>query len=294
LDEAPVGRVADLAEAPVDKVGGLPEVPVRVAKDSPDVAESAGGDLSAAVERKGEDSPAMAERVVSKTPEFAVGDFRRIEDNLLRQVVRGAEDLSGMPAGRAGSSPEMPVSRVADPVGVQAGKAGELPEVPVRIAKDSPEMAWRAVQDSPATGRRAVAKSTQPEQVQIIAPAPLPIELPAAAVRQQPVSAAPSAIAHMFVAAAEAVADAILVSSGFANGEGRIIVRLQPEVLNGSEVQIAAKDGKLTVVVNPATQDVQNIVEANRTQFEQHLAEKVHAWRVSVAVKRGDESDERV
>jgi flagellar hook-length control protein FliK len=188
----------------------------------------------------------------------------------------------------------MPVSRVADPVGVQAGKAGELPEVPVRIAKDSPEMAWRAVQDSPATGRRAVAKSTQPEQVQIIAPAPLPIELPAAAVRQQPVSAAPSAIAHMFVAAAEAVADAILVSSGFANGEGRIIVRLQPEVLNGSEVQIAAKDGKLTVVVNPATQDVQNIVEANRTQFEQHLAEKVHAWRVSVAVKRGDKSDERV
>jgi hypothetical protein len=64
--------------------------------------------------------------------------------------------------------------------------------------------------------------------------------------------------------------------------------------LNGSEVQIVAKDGKLTVVVNPATQDVQNIVEANRSQFEQHLAEKVHAWRVSIAVKRGVRSDERV
>ena len=294
LAEAPVGRVADLVEAPVRKVGGLPDVPIRVAKDSPEMTERTVVDSSAAVERKGEDSPVMAGRAVSKAPEFEGADFRRIEDNLLRQVVRGAEDLSGMPAGRAGSSPEMPVPRVADPVGVQAGKAGELPEVPIRIAKDSPEMAWRAVQDSPATGRRAVATSTQPEQVQIIAPAPLPIELPAAAVRQQPVSAAPSAIAHMFVAAAEAVADAILVSSGFANGEGSLIVRLRPEVLGGSEIRLVAKDGALAVVVNAATQDVQEMVETNRTRFEQHLAEKVHTWRISVAVRRGGRSDERV
>ena len=98
----------------------------------------------------------------------------------------------------------------------------------------------------------------------------------------------------MFVAAAEAVADAVLVSSGFVNGEGRMLVRLQPEVLGGSEVQIVAKGGTLTVVVNPATQDVQTIVEANRTQFEQHLAEKVHSWRISVAVRRGVKTDERV
>ena len=133
------------------------------------------------------------------------------------------------------------------------------------------------------------------EQVQVIAPAPLPIELPAATVPQQPAAAvATPDVVRMFVAAAEAVADAILVSSGFENGEGRILVRLQPEVLGGSDVQITAKGGMLTVVVNPASQDVQTIVEANRTQFEQHLAEKVHSWRVAVAVKRGEKTDERV
>ena len=133
------------------------------------------------------------------------------------------------------------------------------------------------------------------ELVQVIAPAPLPIELPAAAVRQGPATSVGTPdVVRMFVAAAEAVADAILVSSGFENGEGRILVRLQPEVLGGSEVQITAKGGMLTVVVNPTSQDVQMIVEANRTQFEQHLAEKVHLWRVAVAVRRGDKTNDRV
>ncbi len=133
------------------------------------------------------------------------------------------------------------------------------------------------------------------EPMQVIAPSPLPIELPAATVRQEPaVSVVASDVVRMFVAAAEAVADAILVSSGFENGEGRILVRLQPEVLGGSEIQITVKGGTLTVVVNPASQDVQTIVEANRTQFEQHLAEKVHSWRVAVAVRRGDKTNERV
>ena len=133
------------------------------------------------------------------------------------------------------------------------------------------------------------------EPVQVIAPAPLPIELPASVAQQQSAAAvATHDVVKMFVAAAEAVADAILVSSGFENGEGRILVRLQPEVLGGSEVQITAKGGTLTVIVNPASQDVQTVVEANRTQFEQLLAEKVHSWRVAVTVRRGEKTNERV
>ena len=133
------------------------------------------------------------------------------------------------------------------------------------------------------------------EPVQVIAPAPLPIELPASVAQHQAAAVvATHDVVKIFVAAAEAVADAILVSSGFENGEGRILVRLQPEVLGGSEVQITAKGGTLTVIVNPASQDVQTIVKANRTQFEQHLAEKVHSWRVAVAVRRGEKTNERV
>jgi hypothetical protein len=130
------------------------------------------------------------------------------------------------------------------------------------------------------------------EPVQIIAPSPLPIE--SSVIHRETAVSVPSEVTRMFVAAAEAVADAMLVSSGFKDGEGRMIVRLRPEVLKGSEVHINAKGGTLTIVVNPATQDVQNIVEANRTQFEQHLAEKIHSWRVAVAVRRGVKSDERI
>ena len=133
------------------------------------------------------------------------------------------------------------------------------------------------------------------EHVEVVAPVPLSIEHPASAVRRQSETVRTAdGIARMFVAAAAAVADAILVSSGFENGEGHILVRLQPEVLGGSEVQITAKGGTLTVIVNPASQDVQKVVEANRTQFEQYLAEKVHSWRIAVAVKKGDDTDGRV
>ena len=100
--------------------------------------------------------------------------------------------------------------------------------------------------------------------------------------------------ARMLVAAAEAVADAILASDGFAGGEGCMLVRLRPEVLDGSEVRIVAKGDTLAVVVDPATQEVMDFVEADRMRFERHLAERVHAWRVSVCVKRGGLPDERI
>jgi hypothetical protein len=149
--------------------------------------------------------------------------------------------------------------------------------------------------DKTALMRQVKESISMPEQVQIIAPAPLPIDLPRGSALQQPmISAQMSNMTRMFVMAAEAVADAILVSSDFSNGEGKILVRLQPEVLGGSEVQIVAKNGSLSVIVNPATQDVQNIVEANRVQFEQHLAEKIHSWRITVALRRGDRLNERV
>ena len=180
-----------------------------------------------------------------------------------------------------------------------------LPEKGILVGRDVPiapqhtdGMPIRRHRDVPPYQNIVKPHEMQPdsnELVQVIAPAPLPIELPAAVAQQQSTAsvATPDTV-KMFVAAAEAVADAILVSSGFENGEGRILVRLQPEVLGGSEVQITAKGGMLTVVVNPASQDVQMIVEANRTQFEQHLAEKVHLWRVAVAVRRGDKTNDRV
>jgi hypothetical protein len=128
--------------------------------------------------------------------------------------------------------------------------------------------------------------------VQVIAPAPLPIVLPHVDRGELPQKSVSREVVRQFVQAAQAVADAMLVTSGFVDGEGRMLVRLHRDVLNGSEIHLVAKGGSLTIVVHPATQDVQAIVEANRAQFEQHIAQKVPSWRVAVAVKRGELRDD--
>ena len=287
-----------------------------VAQTLPDSGktEICGGKSS--VERVGDAEGVKDGIAVSEKPQQSAGvesEWREGAPSYQEEVIQqNASHSQGAVVLQDASCPQKDVAPQAAGCDV-----GELSKVAGRVVTNAPEMCapWRgedtpprpsasvlrdvpsrqsaeALQDAPIPQR--VSQMASPEQVQIIAPAPLPIELPAAAVLQQTAPAAPAEVTRMFVAAAEAVADAVLVSSGFVNGEGQMLVRLQPEVLGGSEVQIVAKGGTLTVVVNPATQDVQTIVEANRTQFEQHLAEKVHSWRVSVAVRRGVKTDERV
>ena len=287
-----------------------------VAQTLPDSGktEICGGKSS--VERVGDAEEVKDGIAVSEKPQQSLGEeseWREGAPSYQEAVIQqNASHSQGAVVPQDASCPQKDVAPQAAGCDV-----GELSKVAGRVVTNAPEMCapWRgedtpprlsasvlrdvpsrqsaeALQDAPIPQR--VSQMASPEQVQIIAPAPLPIELPAAAVLQQTAPAAPAEVTRMFVAAAEAVADAVLVSSGFVNGEGRMLVRLQPEVLGGSEVQIVAKGGTLTVVVNPATQDVQTIVEANRAQFEQHLAEKVHSWRVSVAVRRGVKTDERV
>ena len=264
-------------------------------RDSSKKIDRTAEDLPVAVGRKGEDSPTMIGCVVLNAPEMDGGDLRRLEDKPPYRSVHVVEDM-----------PKSVERTVKNMPGCMVSAVNDLPDMPVRVAEDLPEKKVHIVEDVSREPVRVAGNPFKPtnhayfngqemEQVQIIAPAPLPIELPTSAVPQQsPISIATSEIAQVFVAVAEAVADAILVSSGFSDGEGSIIVRLQPEVLSGSEVRLVAKDGVLTVVVDAVTDDVQKIVETNRVQFEQHIAEKVHSWRISVAVRRGGKSDERI
>ena len=234
----------------------------------------------------------------------AIGDDTRKTEVIITEVGRAVSPKPTEAKDSVGDAPISP-KRSESQGPLNAGGERVLPEKVVLIGRDGGSALQN--QEGMPVRRQGDGLSYQNivkvhqmpsdgnEPVQVIAPAPLPIELPAATVQQQSAAAvATHDVVKMFVAAAEAVADAILVSSGFENGEGRILVRLQPEVLGGSEVQITAKGGTLTIVVNPASQDVQMVVEANRTQFEQYLAEKVHSWRIAVAVKKGDKTDERV
>ena len=166
------------------------------------------------------------------------------------------------------------------------------PEITVQAERGAPVVLQQAVTVASLRGREM--DRTLPEPLQVIAPTMLPITLPHQTVESVAQPLPTQSVAQHFVLAAQAVADALLVSSGFVRGEGQLLVRLRPEVLSGSEIRLVATGGTLTVIVHPATQDVQTIVEANRTQFEQYLAEKVQSWRLAVTVKRGGNDDERL
>ena len=257
----------------------VPKSIVRTVEDMPKSIEITAKVLPDIPNRATVDIPKNNVHIVEEVSREPI----RIADDLLQKALNTLKD-SSLTAVRVVSN-EPKINRVFfQPVEVKPPCLG------VHVVGD---MSKSVVKNKPTN--HAYFNGQEMEQVQIIAPAPLPIELPISAVPQQsPISIATSEIAQVFVAAAEAVADAILVSSGFSDGEGSIIVRLQPEVLSGSEVRLVAKDGVLTVVVDAVTDDVQKIVETNRVQFEQHIAEKVHSWRISVAVRRGGKSDERI
>ena len=271
----------------VERVG---DVAVEGVKDGIAVSEKPNQSLGEESERRWEGAPPYQEAVIQQNASHSQGAV------VLQDASCPQKDVAPQAAGCDVGELSKVVGRVVTnaPEMCAPWRGEDTPPRPsALVLRDVPSrQSAEALQDAPIPQR--ISQMASPEQVQIIAPAPLPIELPAAAVLQQTAPVAPAEVTRMFVAAAEAVADAVLVSSGFVNGEGQMLVRLQPEVLGGSEVQIVAKGGTLTVVVNPATQDVQTIVEANRAQFEQHLAEKVHSWRISVAVRRGVKTDERV
>ena len=295
LPESKMSTVDDSLDVSVRVVGNLPENKVFTVDDFPDRSVRVVGNRVENIVYAVEDTPYV--------PVYGTG-------NLAENKVRPAEVVSYAPVRVTKDLPKEVLSTVKNP---SATKSFDTEDLPLRTVKGSRVAEERIVPSAPkeASAQKVrvlpdvpesqfvrevrVVKSILPDQTQIIAPAPLPIELPAAPVhRQELAPAVPSDVTRMFLTAAEAVADAILVSSGFSNGEGSIVVRLQPEVLGGSEVRIVVKDGTLSVVINAATQDVHEIVEANRTQFEQHLADKVHSWRVSVALRRGGKLDERV
>ena len=208
---------------------------------------------------------------------------------------------------------EGPVQSVQTPIRAEVPQRVEQPKQTERlfatVMPQQPELASTAVKsvrtEVVAEGRvtvreevevrsRAAEGISSRETVQVIMPTMMPIVLPHMTAEVATPQVLSHDVAQQFVLAAQAVVDAMFVSSGFVRGEGQMLIRLRSDVLGGSEVHLVAKAGTLTVVINPATQDVSMIVEANRTQFEQYLAEKVQSWRVSVAVKRGERDDERL
>jgi flagellar hook-length control protein FliK len=153
-----------------------------------------------------------------------------------------------------------------------------------------------------ASARPVVAgkRTAAPEEVVVIdlsqesarAAAPLR-EAPFVAAAQQEIvastaSARTEAIVEVVNNVAEAIADQILVTPSLVRGEGQMIVRLKPEVLDGSEIRLSSESGTLAVEVVPSTPNAAKLATEAMPRLETALAEHVSAFRkVSVSVRKG-------
>ena len=270
VDERPV-----VAEPVISQSQVLPSAPQAIRTDLPREVAPQGG----------ANPPAITVELVVQ-PELP----KIAPQGVAAAVPHGVEAQSiwRQPEGTAAVvSPAMPVSQTVTTKQEAVASVGERPVA-------SPLTPEHEVASKVVYFRGRDVEGLLRETVQVIASTMLPITLPHQQVETIAQPIASHEVVQHFVMAAQAVADALLVSSGFVRGEGQLLVRLRPEVLGGSEIRLVATEGTLTVIVNPATQDVQTLVEANRTQFEQYLAEKVTSWRLAVTVKRGGNDDERL
>ena len=67
-------------------------------------------------------------------------------------------------------------------------------------------------------------------------------------------------------------------------GEGEIHIKLKSDILDGSSIKIEVKNGELKVVVEPASRAAEEILIKSQEAFQNHLAERVTAWRINVGV----------
>lgn len=171
----------------------------------------------------------------------------------------------------------------AESLGLGEVATGKMP-----VAPEAEESTIQGSEDS-------AVFADQPEAQVVLQAVPMmTMPLDSTAVQQQvsdslkvtSVESAAAVRSQMLVAAVDEVCEAIQVSPGVQPGQGEVRIQLKADVLSGTEVFLEAKGTTITVAFNPATADVAEILSRNITQFEQHLAGRVHNYQISAKVRK--------
>ena len=118
-----------------------------------------------------------------------------------------------------------------------------------------------------------------------IADAPVVQQVVADTMKVAAVDSAESVRSAFLASAVEEVCEAIQVAPGVQPGQGEVRIQLKADVLSGTEVLLEAKGTTITVAFNPATADVAEILSRNITQFQQHLAGRIHNYQIAAKIK---------
>ena len=109
------------------------------------------------------------------------------------------------------------------------------------------------------------------------------VDIASARVSQNTVVQTPeSAVVSRLV---ETVVETLAVTPTLSStGEGEIHIKLKSDILDGSSIKIEVKNSELKVVVEPASRAAEEILLKSLEAFQNHLAERVTAWRINVGV----------
>ena len=109
------------------------------------------------------------------------------------------------------------------------------------------------------------------------------VDIASARVSQNTVVQTPESVvvSHLVETVVETLAVTPTLSS---TGEGEIHIKLKSDILDGSSIKIEVKNGELKVVVEPASRVAEEILLKSQEAFQNHLAERVTAWRINVGV----------
>ena len=159
--------------------------------------------------------------------------------------------------------PETPVRKVAVASRVTSS------EVKEPIAIETPRV------DKPEISQLEAPRINKPEISQV--------DIASARVSQNTVVQTPeSAVVLRLV---ETVVETLAVTPTLSStGEGEIHIKLKSDILDGSSIKIEVKNGELKVVVEPASRAAEEILLKSQEAFQNHLAERVTAWRINVGV----------
>ena len=109
------------------------------------------------------------------------------------------------------------------------------------------------------------------------------VDIASARVSQNTVVQTPESavVSHL----AETVVETLAVTPTLSStGEGEIHIKLKSDILDGSSIKIEVKNGELKVVLEPASRAAEEILLKSHEAFQNHLAERVTAWRINVGV----------
>ena len=139
--------------------------------------------------------------------------------------------------------------------------------------------------DEVASDAAAGAAVVNPMAYNPIADAPAVQQVVADTMKVAAVDSAESVRSAFLATAVEEVCEAIQVAPGVQPGQGEVRIQLKADVLSGTEVFLEAKGTTITVAFNPATADVAEILSRNITQFQQHLAGRIHNYQIAAKIK---------